>query len=75
MMTLECLGVFAVMVCRACVAGFAGLAMSYRNGEAQGQAASKVQPVHKLMPSPFGAPLWPLPHDSRNIIARNQMAR
>jgi hypothetical protein len=48
MMTLECLGVLAVMVL--CFAAFAGLAMSYRNGKAPRQDGSKAKTVHKVMP-------------------------
>jgi hypothetical protein len=72
MMTLECLGVFAVMMGFAAIAG---LAMSYRNGKAPRQAGSKAKPVHKVTLCHFGANFCRIYGDSRNIIAWRAWAR
>jgi hypothetical protein len=76
MMTLECLGLLAVIVfLRVCRAAFAGLAMSYRNGKAPRQAGSKAKPVHKLTPGNRYANFCLYGPDSRNIIAWAANAR
>jgi hypothetical protein len=56
-------------------AGFAGLAMSYRNGKARRQAGIKSKPVHKVVGGGFDANFCPYRPDSRNIIAWDAPAR